>query len=74
MNTSEIPPLLNRDEFAELMLVNPRTIDTWIARKKFSDDSRVKIRGRNYFRTEQALADLGLTWQEWHAVRDKQKK
>ena len=73
MNTTEIPPLMNRDEFAELMLVNPRTVDTWIARKKFSDDSRVKIRGRNYFRTEQALADLGLTWKEWHAVRDQQK-
>lgn len=74
MNTTEIPPLLNRDEFANLMLVNPRTVDTWLQRGKFSEQSRVKVRGRNFFRTEQALSDLGLTWHEWHAVRDQHKK
>jgi hypothetical protein len=72
MNTSEVPQMMTRDEFAEFMRVEPRTVDTWIARKKFADSSRVKIRGRNYFKVADALDDLGMTVEQWLSVRDRQ--
>jgi hypothetical protein len=71
MDTTEIPQLLNRAEFADLMKVKPRTVDTWIARKKISDASRVKLRGQNYFRVEKCMEDLGMTLAEWMELRDK---
>jgi len=64
--------MMTRDEFAEFMRVEPRTVDTWIARKKFADSSRVKIRGRNYFKVADALDDLGMTVEQWLSVRDRQ--
>jgi hypothetical protein len=63
--------MMDRDQFAEYMNVNKRTIDTWIARGKFRESSRVKFHGKNFFRVADCLADLGFTVEEWEDLRKR---
>lgn len=63
--------LLSREEFADLMQVKPRTIDTWLHRGKLTSNCRVRVTGRNYFRVEKAMEDLGMTLDEWLELRQR---
>lgn len=64
--------ILRRNQFAEYMGVKPRTVDAWIRRGKIT--RHVQVGGRNYFKIDECLEEMGLTRAEWEQIRDDFRK